>query len=116
MSQSLVRVAHSVEGRIRLKAKHGKGNPEALNAVAEKFRELPGIERVDTNPVTGTVVLIYDPDRHGEFVGHVGRAVGPASPTGPAPPKTDIDKLADAIASEAEYLSQHSHGARAFFD
>ncbi len=114
MSHSLVQVAHSVEGRIRLKVKHGKGAPEVLNAVAEKFRGLPGVERIDTNPVTGTVVLIYDPDRHGEFMGHVERSVGRPLPA--EPPKTDIDKRADAISSEGEYLSQHSHTARAFFE
>lgn len=116
MSHPVVRVAHCVEGRIRLKVKHGKGNPEVLNTFAEKFRALPGIESVEANPVTGAVVLTYDPDRHREFVGHVERHASPPAPLAPAPPKTDIDKLADAIEGEAEYLAQHSHAARAFFD
>jgi hypothetical protein len=115
MSHSLVRVAHSVEGRIRLKVKHGKGNPELLNAFADKFRGLPGIQRVKTNPVTGTVVLIYDRDRHREFLDHVERSAGEAEAR-PAPPKTELDRLADAIQSEAEYLAENSRTARAVVD
>src|SRR5271165_3837101 len=98
MSEPSVRVAHSVEGRIRLKVRHGKGDPDVLNAFAQSFRGLAGIERVDANPLTGTVVLIYDPDRHGEFMDHVGRAVAQAPAGKCAPPKTDIDKFADVVA------------------
>jgi hypothetical protein len=115
MSHSLVRIAHSVEGRIRLKVKRGKGNPELMEAFAEQFRGLPGIERVKTNPVTGTVILIYDPDRHRELVGFVERSAG-QEPVRPVPPKTDLDKFADAIQSEAEFLAEHSKSARAFVD
>jgi len=115
MSKSLVRVAHSVEGRIRLKVKHGKGNPELLNAFADKFRGLPGIERVKTNPLTGTVILIYDPDRHREFMGQVERTASETQ-IAPVPPKTDLDKLADAIQTEAEYLAENSQTARAVVD
>ena len=112
MGQSLVRVAHIVEGRIRLKVKRGKCNPELLEAFAEQFRGLPGIERVKTNPVTGTVTLIYDPDRHREFVGYVERSASQE----PVPPKTELDRLADAIQSEAEYLAENSRTARAVVD
>ena len=115
MNHSLVRVAHSVEGRIRLKVKHGKGNPEVLNAFADKFRGLPGVERVKTNPVTGTVILIYDPDRHREFLGHVERSADEVEAR-PVPPKTELDRLADAIQSEAEYLAENSRTARAVVD
>ena len=115
MGHSLVRVAHSVEGRIRLKIKRGKGNPELLDAYAAQFRALPGIERVKTNPVTGAVTLIYDPDRHSEFVSSVHRSAG-LEPPGPTPPKTDLDKFADAIRSEAEFLAEHSASARVFVD
>ena len=112
MGHPSVRVAHSVEGRIRLKVRHSKGKPEVLNAFAETFRRLPGIERVETNPVTGTVLLFYDPDRHREFVGQFDRVV--VQP--PQPPKTDIDKFADVVAEEAEFLAQHSQSARVFID
>jgi len=114
MSKHSIRVAHSTPGRIRLKVRHGKQDPEILNAVAESFRGIPGIERVESNPLTGTVILIYDPDRHPEFVGHVERTQADADSRQPV--KTDIDKFADAIESEAEFLAQHSAGARVFVD
>jgi hypothetical protein len=87
-----------------------------LNAVADAFRGIPGIESVETNPVTGCVVLNYDPDRHVEFTGHFERSrVEMEGSLGQAP-KTDLDKFADTIESEAEFLAQHSAGARAFVE
>ena len=112
MSKPKIRVAHSTPGRIRLKVRHGKRNPELLSAVAESFRGIPGIERAETNPVTGAVILIYDPDRHLEFLNHVERA----QLVGAQPPPTEIDKLADAIEKEAEFLARHSASARVFVD
>ena len=111
-----VRVAHATKGRIRLKVPRGKGDPEALNAVAESFRKIPGIERVETNPLTGCIVLSYDPDRQAEFaLGFERRRAALEEEVG-KPPQTDIDKFALAIEREAEFLSQHSAGARAFVD
>jgi hypothetical protein len=114
MSKASIRVAHSTQGRIRLKVRHGKGNPEVLNAVAESFRGIPGIEHVEINPITGGVILTYDPDRHIEFVGHVERTRAQAQDS--RPPETDIDRFASTIQKEAEFLAEHSAGARVFVD
>jgi hypothetical protein len=112
MNKPSIRVAHSSPGRVRLKVRHGKRDPAVLEGVAESFRRIPGIERVETNPVTGSVTLKFDPDRQRQFMHEVERA-GALSL---GPPKTDIDKLADVIEGEAEFLAQHSAGARAFVD
>jgi hypothetical protein len=111
-----IRIAHSTPGGIRLKVPHGKGNPDAPNAVADSFRGIPGINRVETNPVTGSVVLNYDPDRQVEFAGHFGRRSADVEGWAAKPPPTDIDKFAATIESEAEFLAQHSAGARAFVE
>jgi hypothetical protein len=111
-----IRVAHATPGRIRLKVPHGKGDIDALNAVADSFRGIPGIERVDTNPVTGAVVLIYDPDRQVEFAKGFERSRAAWEDEAGKPPQTDIDKLAFTIEREAEFLAQHSAAARAFVE
>jgi len=113
MNKPSIRVAHSSPGRVRLKVRHGKRDPAVLNAVAESFRRIPGAGRIETNPVTGSVTLTFDPDRQLQFMHAVERAEGTFAP---GPPKTDIDKFADTIQSEAEFLAQHSAGARAFVD
>jgi hypothetical protein len=111
-----IKVAHATPGRIRLKVRHAKGNPEVLNAVADGFRSIPGIERVDINPVTGSVVLNYDPDRQSEFASQFERRREVVEGPSYRPPQTDIDKFADTIQREAEFLAEHSAGARAFVD
>src|SRR5208337_3121603 len=90
MCKKEIHVAHRTTGRVRLKVPHGKGDPEALEAVADAFRGIPGIEGVETNPVTGSVILNYDPDLHGE--------------------------LADAMENKAKFLAEHSAAARGFVE
>jgi hypothetical protein len=111
-----IKIAHATPGRIRFKVPHGKGNPEVLNPVADAFRGLPGIESVDINPVTGSVVLNYDPDRHIEFAGQFERRRAAVEGPSYRPPETEIDKFADAIEKEAEFLAERSAGARAFVE
>jgi hypothetical protein len=111
-----IRVVHSSPGRVRLKVRRGKRYPEILNAVAESFRGLPGIEQVEAHPVSGSVILFYNPVLRREFLARMERAGAQTDSRLPEPPETDIDKLAKAIRSEAEFLARHSTGARAVVD
>jgi hypothetical protein len=103
-------VAHQVPGRVRLKVKSAKGDPELLQQIAQTFAVIPGVERVTVNPATGSVVMHYDTERHDEFHGHFSRHVGG---NGYRPPATEIDQLADRIEAEAEFLAKNSESARA---
>jgi hypothetical protein len=116
MSKKKIHVAHITVGRVRLKVPHGRGDPEALDAVADAFRAIPGIESVETNPVTGCVVLNYDPDRHDEFNRHFVRGSPQVEGWCGQPPRADLEKFADSVQSEAEFLAEHSAGARAFVE
>jgi hypothetical protein len=103
-------VAHQVPGRVRMKIPSAKGNTELLRQISETFAVIPGIEEVTVNPLTGSVVLHYDVDRHDEFHGRLGHhAPG-------FPPPTEIDQLADKIEREAEFLARNSDTARAVVD
>jgi hypothetical protein len=116
-----LKIEHQVPGRVRMKIPSGKGNPELLKQVSETFAVIPGIEHVTVNPVTGSVVLYYDTDRHDEFHGtfrghyeaHGGRNGAHAAQRGA---DTELDKLASSIEAEAEFLASHSHSARAVVD
>ena len=87
-----------------------------MNAVAEAFRGIPGIENVETNPVTGCVILNYDPDRHDEFAGRFEHAHAEVRRLCGQPPETDLDELADAIENESKFLADHSAAARRFVE
>jgi hypothetical protein len=117
-----LKIEHQVPGRVRMKIPAGKGNPELLKQVSETFAIIPGIEEVKINPVTGSVVLYYDADRHdefhGSFRGHYEAHGGGQAPTNGVMhgADTELDKLTNSIEAEAEFLARHSHSARAVVD
>jgi hypothetical protein len=112
MTKLNLEIAHQVRGRIRMKIPAGKGNPELLERIKETFGVIPGIESVIVNPITGSVVLHYDEDRHDEFHGDFHRHL----PNGHRPPTNEIDELARKLEDEAEFLAEHSQLARAVVD
>jgi len=117
MTKMNLAIAHQVPGRIRLKIPSAKDNSDLLIQIKETFGVIPGIENIDVNPVTGSVVLYYDKDRHDEFHGAFQENYAAAAPVAHhRPPNNEIDDLADKIEREAEFLAEHSHAARAVVD
>jgi cation transport ATPase len=112
MTTMKVKIAHQVPGRIRLKVPKAKENPELIEQIKQMFNVIPGVEEVTVNPVTGSVVVHYDTDRHHEFHGRLQQHTGGHN----TPPSNEIDALASKIQQEAEYLAEHSHTARVVVD
>jgi hypothetical protein len=94
-----------------MKIPSAKGNLELLQQISETFAVIPGIEQVRVNPLTGSVVLHYDVDRHHEFHSHLRGHYDQG-----VPPPDQIDELADKIEQEAEFLARNSESARAVVD
>ncbi len=109
-----LKIAHQVPGRIRMKVPAGKGNEELLRQISETFGAIPGIEQVTVNPVTGSILLKYDVDRHDEFHGTFHQHYEAHAPV--RPPPTELDELANRIENEAEFLARHSETARVLVD
>jgi hypothetical protein len=116
MTKLNLAIAHQVPGRVRLKIPSAKGNLDLLEQIKQTFGVIPGIENIDVNPTTGSVVLFYDVDRHHEFHGAFQEHHGGNTPEPHRPPNSEIDDLADKIEREAEFLAEHSHAARAVVD
>jgi cation-transporting ATPase I len=57
------RVLHSIAGRLRLHLPHwsGKGGKRLAAAI----RHLPGVHKAEPNPVTGNVLIFFDPQQTG---------------------------------------------------
>jgi len=113
-----LKIAHQVPGRVRMKIPAAKGNPALLQQISDIFAAIPGIEEIIANPTTGSVVLHYDTDRHDEFHGSLKQHYDghDAATAGGHGATTELDKLTDSIAAEAEFLASHSHSARAVVD
>ena len=72
-----LQIAHQVPGRIRMKIPSAKGNPEQLEEYKQTLSLIPGIEQVEVNPDTGSIVLKYDPDQHDDIKTTRPAGVGP---------------------------------------
>jgi hypothetical protein len=118
MTKMNLKIEHQVPGRVRMKIPAGKGNAELLKQISEVFAVIPGIEKIVTNPMTGSVVLRYDADRHDELHGSLQEHYdAPAAANGGSHgADTELDKLTNSIAAEVEFLASHSHSARAVVD
>jgi hypothetical protein len=111
------RVEHKVRGRIRMKIPHAKTNPEILETYRLAFSSIPGIRSIDTKPDTGSIVIHYDPNREPEFERHFQqRSHDHLEMAAPPVPEDEINKLANKIEAEAEFLAAHSRLARTTVD
>lgn len=116
MAHLKLSIAHQIPGRIRLKIPSGKGNPVLLEQIKDTFGAIPGIEEITVNPITGSVVLHYDVDRHDQVQGSLAGGPGNVAPVLYRAPTSQIDEMSDKIAQEAAFLAEHSHAARMVVD
>jgi Ca2+-transporting ATPase len=54
---------HALNGRIRIKLTGVKGSPVTASLVEERLHRCDGVVDVTANPITGNVLIIYDPAR-----------------------------------------------------
>ncbi len=62
---SSVGVMHAHPGRVRLKMPQIKKDPGFGGKVEQLLSPVPGIKKVQTNPLTGSLLVLYDPERIG---------------------------------------------------
>lgn len=53
---------HQSPGRLRLQVPSQKGNAHFFQSVVNSLSNLPGIERIEVNPVTGSILLLHSTD------------------------------------------------------
>ncbi len=55
-----ITVTHAVPGRVRLKIPRVKQNPELARQAQERLSQVPGVQGVEANPATGSLLILYD--------------------------------------------------------
>jgi heavy-metal-associated domain-containing protein len=55
------KVVHAIPGRVRVKVPQLRANRALGRRVDDRLSVLPGVRRVDVNPVTGSLLVEYDP-------------------------------------------------------
>jgi copper chaperone CopZ len=58
---------HALNGRLRIKVAEVKGSPIKALEVEGQLRRIDGIDHVRANPITGNVLVLYDPARIEQF-------------------------------------------------
>jgi copper chaperone CopZ len=52
---------HALEGRLRIKVPEVKGAPLKAREIEGHLSLCPGVEEVSANPITGSVLVLYNP-------------------------------------------------------
>jgi hypothetical protein len=55
-----IKVVHAIPGRIRVKISRIKEDPALARELQERLSAARGIERAEVNPITGSVLVLYD--------------------------------------------------------
>ena len=59
------RITHTISGRLRIKIPSKKGNKSYFESLEQKFSGCDGVQRVEANAVTASVLLLHDADVKG---------------------------------------------------
>ncbi len=86
-------------------------DPQLLRDLQQFVQGLGGVQRVEINPGTGSILVHYAPESHQEMRSMIQSMAGD-EPTGPAPLPEDGDSLAGQVLHEADFLAAHSELAR----
>ena len=60
MADGDIRIVHAIPGRVRLKVAGLKANPDLGTVIQTRLKSVPGIQAVETQPLTGSVLVLFD--------------------------------------------------------
>ncbi len=104
-------VVHHIPGRLRVRLPRARRDPQLLRDVQEFVQSLGGVQRVEINPATGSILVHYTPESHEEMRSMLQELAG--EDTFGAPPGIgEAESLAGQILHEADFLAAHSELAR----
>ncbi len=97
---------HALEGRLRIKIPEVKNSPSKAREVERHLLLTPGVHEVSANPVTGNVLILYNPRlcRQEEVIGalrELGYLEESPAPGGPAGPPREGDLVGRVFSSVA---------------
>lgn len=87
-----IELRHAIPGRIRLRIPAIKGDPGLSREVHGQLSSLPVIRRVEVNPVTASVLVLYDP-ADSAAIAKLGRMIVPGLDLDALPGPGDRDEL-----------------------
>ena len=61
MADGDIRIVHAIPGRVRLKVAGLKANPDLGKVIQTRLQSVPGIQAVETQALTGSLLVLFDP-------------------------------------------------------
>lgn len=89
MTAKEVQLTHYIPGRVRVRISKVKGNASLAEEIRQNFSAIAGIQKVEANPLTGSVLVEYDP----QMVGSLGPLIAMAVTSGLLPSGLDPEKI-----------------------
>lgn len=95
-----------------------KGNQAALEVIQRSLSGLKGVNEVEINESIGSITIHYDPRLHADFSQQLaaGSSTQEVVSVHAPPCLADMKEVPEMLEREAEFLSQHSHTAKAIVD
>ena len=56
-----IELLHAIPGRVRMRVPEMKGNPDLAREIEKYLSDIKLVHRVEVNPLTGSVLVVYDP-------------------------------------------------------
>jgi hypothetical protein len=101
-----IELRHAIPGRVRLRFPALKGEPGLSHEVERQLSALPVVRRVEVNPVTGSVLVLYDP-ADSAAIAQLGRLMIPGLDLDAMPrPDDSAGPNGDGSAAPAEALAE----------
>ncbi|HJZ87512.1 MAG TPA: cation transporter [Polyangia bacterium] len=103
-SAGQVRVVHSISGRVRVHSSSVYGSPDEANRIQRSLERLNGVESVETNALTGSVLVRYRPQEVTET--RIVRALrGSRAPSKSAAPPQDQPTQPDGLPTKVAHAA-----------
>jgi hypothetical protein len=61
MTDGEIKIVHAIPGRVRLKVAKLRNNPPLARVIQERLGAVRGIQGVEATPLTGSVLVLFDP-------------------------------------------------------
>jgi len=62
MSIAGIKLVHAIPGRVRVKIAQLRDNPAFAREICERLAGVRGIQRIEANPLTGSLLVLYNPE------------------------------------------------------
>ena len=110
-------IVHHIPGRIRLKLQGAQKDRALLQRLEGVLGEIPYVNRVRVNELTGSIILEYDRSRFSDMIDHASlRTQRAEGVTVTIPKVAELGAVFELAQQELQLLSRHSLAAKHLID